>query len=50
MNNLINYIQLLNQKRTNNKNQNRSDINSTKKMVHYRRDLDSLGECLNVEY
>ena len=47
MKHLINYLEFFNKKIFNH-NQNKPEINLEKKSVHHRRDLDSLGEYLNI--
>tara|TARA_Y100001970_G_C13726110_1_gene599096 strand:- start:168 stop:320 length:153 start_codon:yes stop_codon:yes gene_type:complete len=49
MKNLLKYIYFWNEKIDNNQDQTGLDINLSRKMVHYRRDLDSLGEYLKVK-
>ncbi len=46
MKNLINYIQFLNNTKSPTKNKSNSESDLSRKMVHHRRDLDSLGEYL----
>ena len=46
MKNLINYFQFLNDTKSPDENKLNTDSNLSKRMVHHRRDLDSLGEFI----